>query len=284
MKFEALKVGELARRTDLTVRTLHHYDEIGLLKPSLHTEAGYRLYTRGDVARLQQVLSLRQLGFALEEIRDCLDRPGFAPLEVIRLHVARLREQIELQRKLCERLEALAEHFRTAEEVSADVFLYTIEVMTMIENYYTPEQMESFRKRREEAAAAGQEPAEIARQGQADWNALLAQYKADGEGHRPVRPPVAGAGEAPAGPGERLQRWRRGDRAEPQTTLDGAGRQALRPVRHRPEGDGVPRQGGRGGEEGLTRNSFSREPGASAAAALAPGSRLTVPAAPNRGG
>jgi MerR family transcriptional regulator, thiopeptide resistance regulator len=140
MKFEALKVGELARRTGLTVRTLHHYDEIGLLKPSLHTEAGYRLYTRCDVARLQQVLSLRQLGFALEEIRDCLDRPGFAPLEVIRRHVTRLREQIELQRKLCERLEALAEHFRAAEEVSADEFLQTIEVMTMIEKYGTPEQ------------------------------------------------------------------------------------------------------------------------------------------------
>ena len=174
MKFEALKVGELARRTGLTVRTLHHYDEIGLLKPSLHTEAGYRLYTRADVARLQQVLSLRQLGFALEEIRDCLDRPGFAPLEVIRLHVARLREQIELQRKLCERLEALAEHFRTAEEVSADAFLYTIEVMTMIENYYTPEQMESFRKRYEEAAASGQD---IAQQGTAAWNELLEQYR-----------------------------------------------------------------------------------------------------------
>src|SRR5215471_19289216 len=108
MKFGALKVGELARRTGLTVRTLHHYDEIGLLKPSLYTEAGYRLYTHADVARLQQVLSLRQLGFALEEVRDCLDRPGFAPLEVIRLHITRLREQIELQRKLCERLETLA--------------------------------------------------------------------------------------------------------------------------------------------------------------------------------
>ncbi len=141
MKFEALKVGELARRTGITVRALHHYDEIGLLKPSLHTDAGYRLYTAADVARLQQALSLRQLGFALEEVRDCLDRPGFAPLQVIRLHVTRLREQIELQRKLCERLEALAEHFRTAGEVSADEFLYTIEVMTMIERYYTPEQL-----------------------------------------------------------------------------------------------------------------------------------------------
>src|SRR3954452_18682683 len=102
MRFEALKVGELARRTGLTIRTLHHYDEIGLLKPSLHTESGHRLYTAGDVARLQQVLSLRQLGFSLEEVRACLDRPGFSPLEVLRLHVVRLREQIELQQKLCE--------------------------------------------------------------------------------------------------------------------------------------------------------------------------------------
>src|SRR5207247_2395288 len=139
MRFEALKVGELARRTGLTIRTLHHYDEIGLLKPSLHTEAGHRLYTADDVARLQQVVSLRQLGFSLGEVGACLDRPEFSPLEVIRLHVARLREQIEMQRGLCERLEGLAHSFRAAGEVSADEFLRTIEVMTMIENYYTAE-------------------------------------------------------------------------------------------------------------------------------------------------
>src|SRR5947209_11597817 len=138
MGFEGLKVGELARRTGLTVRTLHHYDEIGLLKPSLHTEAGHRLYTAGDVARLQQVLSLRQLGFPLEEIRDCVDRPYFAPREVIRLHVARLREQIELQRNLCARLEAIAAHLGTAGDVSAAELLRTIEVMTMTENLTTP--------------------------------------------------------------------------------------------------------------------------------------------------
>jgi DNA-binding transcriptional MerR regulator len=147
MKFEALKVGELAKRTGLTVRGLHHYDEISLLKPSLHTEAGYRLYTAADVARLQQVLSLRQLGFALDEVRDCLDRLGFAPLEVIRLHITRLRELIEMQRKLCERLEALTENLRAAVEVSADRFLYTIEVMTMIERYYTPEYSVSWKRR-----------------------------------------------------------------------------------------------------------------------------------------
>src|SRR5437870_4391373 len=122
MRFEALKVGELAKRTGLTVRTLHHYDAIGLLKPSLHTEAGHRLYAADDVARLQQVLSLRQLGFSLEEVRDCLNRPDFSPAMVIGLHLARLREQIALRQKLCERLEVIAALLGTAGEVSAEEF------------------------------------------------------------------------------------------------------------------------------------------------------------------
>jgi DNA-binding transcriptional MerR regulator len=173
MRFEALKVGELARRTGLTVRTLHHYDEIGLLKPSLHTGAGHRLYTAGDVARLQQVLSLRQLGFALEEVRDCLNRPDFSPLEVIGLHLARLREQIALRRQLCERLEVIAALLGTAGEVSADEFLQTIEVMTMMEKLYTPEQMKQF-------AEAGQRvgPEEI-RAVEEAWTALLAEVRAN---------------------------------------------------------------------------------------------------------
>jgi MerR family transcriptional regulator, thiopeptide resistance regulator len=186
--FEALKVGELARRTRLTIRTLHHYDEIGLLRPSLHTESGHRLYTAGDVARLQQVLSLRQLGFSLEEIRDCLNRPDFSPVELIERHLVRLREQVELQRKLCQRLEAIAAGLRTAGEVSAEEFLQTIEVMTMIESYYTPEQMESFRKRSAEAAAAG---VDLTQQGTAAWQELLAQLKVEMDsGTDPADPKV----------------------------------------------------------------------------------------------
>src|SRR5262245_20681517 len=188
MKFEALKVGELARRTGLTIRTLHHYDEIGLLKPSLHTEAGYRLYTAADIARLQQVLSLRQLGFSLEEVRDCLDRPGFSPLEVIRLHVARLREQIDLQRKLCERLEALAEHFRTAGEVSADEFLFTIKVMTMIEKYYTPEQLQQLEELRQ---AGGPEMEEAIQKAPQMWADLFADVKSAMEAGIPPEDPRA---------------------------------------------------------------------------------------------
>jgi DNA-binding transcriptional MerR regulator len=185
MRLGALKVGELARRTGLTVRTLHHYDEIGLLRPSLHTGSGHRLYTAGDVGRLQQVRALRQLGFSLEEVRDCLDRPGFSPLEVIRLHAARLREQIEMQRALVERLDALAARLSAAGEVPADEFLRTIEVMTMMENYYTPEQREFLKQRRE---ALGEE--RVA-QGPQDWAALIAEVRAEKEkGTDPADPKV----------------------------------------------------------------------------------------------
>src|SRR5262245_42437115 len=173
MRFEALKVGELARRTGLTIRTLHHYDEIGLLKPSLHTEAGHRLYTGRDIARLQQVISLRQLGFSLEEVRDCLNRPDFSPLEVIDLHRTRLGEQIELQRQLCERLDVIAANLRTAGEASAEEFLRTIEVMTMMEKLYTPEQMKQFQ---EAGALVGLEESRAVEEA---WTALLTEVRAN---------------------------------------------------------------------------------------------------------
>lgn len=145
------KIGELARRTGLSVRTLHWYDEIGLLTPSCHSEAGYRLYTAADVARLQQILSLRQLGFALEEVRACLDGADFSPLSLIDRHLARLREQIEVQRRLCERLASIAANLRAAEKVSVEDLLQTIEDMTMFEKYYTPEQLEALKQRRIQA-------------------------------------------------------------------------------------------------------------------------------------
>jgi DNA-binding transcriptional MerR regulator len=173
MRFQALKVGELARQTGLTIRALHHYDEIGLLRPSLHTESGHRLYTLKDMARLQQVMSLRQMGFSLEQVRDCLDRPDFSPQEVIRLHLARLREQMELQRQLCERLEAVAAVVRAAGEVSAEEFLRTIEVMTMVDKLYTSEQLKQFE---EVAKRVGPEEIQAV---QDAWMALLPEIQAN---------------------------------------------------------------------------------------------------------
>lgn len=195
MGFIPMKVGAVARRTGLTIRTLHHYDEIGLLRPSLHNDSGHRLYTAADVARLQQVLSLRQLGLSLDETRACLDRPEFNAVETIRLHLARLRERIEVQKRLCDRLENIAAHFNAAEEVSADEFFQAIEEMTMMDKVYTPEQQEQLKKRAEEIG-----PDRI-RQGSEDWAELIAAVRAEMEkGTDPAAPEV----QALAGRWQRL--------------------------------------------------------------------------------
>ena len=65
-------IGEVAALAHVSVRTLHHYDEIGLLSPRLRTDAGYRRYTAADIERLHQILFYRELGFPLERIADVL--------------------------------------------------------------------------------------------------------------------------------------------------------------------------------------------------------------------
>jgi len=83
---QAMKIGELAKQTGLVVRTLHYYDEIGLLSPSRRTDSEHRLYERQDIVRLQKILSLRQLGLSLKEIHDCLEKPDYSLLKTIDLH------------------------------------------------------------------------------------------------------------------------------------------------------------------------------------------------------
>jgi DNA-binding transcriptional MerR regulator len=81
----AFTVGELARLTGITVRALHHYDEIGLVVPSQRTASGYRLYDDADVMRLQLVLLFRELGLPLDEIAFAIDEAGTRE-ELLRKH------------------------------------------------------------------------------------------------------------------------------------------------------------------------------------------------------
>lgn len=153
MAIEVWRVGELSRRSGLSVRTLHPYDAIGLLSPVHRSKAGYRLYTPTDVTRLQQIRSLRGLGFPLGEIRNLLDRADVSPAHVIDLHIRRLKEHVALQSELCRRLEGIAAHFSEAKEVTPDTFFQVMELMSMMEKiktYYTPEQLETLEQRRQE--------------------------------------------------------------------------------------------------------------------------------------
>ncbi|MCE9561852.1 MAG: MerR family transcriptional regulator [Planctomycetes bacterium] len=173
------KVGELATRTGLTVRTLHHYDAIGLLSPSVRTDSahgsGHRLYTAADVSRLHQILCLKQLGFGLEQIKEYMTRADYDPKQVVRLHLEKVREQAAELAELGQRLQGLSEVLDRAEAVSPETFLQTIEAMTMIEKYYTPEQLKQLEDRRKEGGEAMEE---TIRQGPQMWADLFADVKA----------------------------------------------------------------------------------------------------------
>ncbi len=99
-------IGELADLAGVTVRTLHHYDRIGLVRPSHRTAAGYRCYTDADADRLAQILGYRELGFGLEAIRTILDEPDTDPRE----HLRRLLgERIDRLRRIVSAIDTTLE-------------------------------------------------------------------------------------------------------------------------------------------------------------------------------
>ena len=98
-------VKQVSELTGVSVRTLHHYDEIGLLKPAKVTEAGYRLYDDASLQRLHAIMLLKELQFPLKEIRKILDSPGFDPMQA-------LQQQIELLELQKQPLEDLISHAR----------------------------------------------------------------------------------------------------------------------------------------------------------------------------
>jgi DNA-binding transcriptional MerR regulator len=182
---EQWRVGEVAKRTGISVRTLHHYESIGLLIPKARTEAGHRLYSAEDLVRLQQIRSLQQLGFGLGKIREALLRLNFSPLQVVRLHRERLAQQIQHQQRLVMRLQSVEQALAHAETPSVEELFYTLEAMNMFEKYYTPEQLQALQAR---ATEIGEDRiAEVT----AIWPTLIAQVRqAMQDGLDPTSEPV----------------------------------------------------------------------------------------------
>ncbi len=100
-------VHEVSDFTGVSVRTLHYYDEIGLLKPAHVTEAGYRLYGEDELRRLSLILLFRELRFPLKEIKSILDDPDFDEKEALRAQIALLT----MEKERTERLLALADDY-----------------------------------------------------------------------------------------------------------------------------------------------------------------------------
>ncbi|MBB2958264.1 MerR family transcriptional regulator [Pseudoclavibacter helvolus] len=122
MTEETMQIGKLADRTGMSIRSLRHYDEIGLLVPSARTEGGFRLYTAEDEERLLLIRRMKPLGYSLEQMRELLDvvdeleahpedTENRARLDEIRAEAlerqAKLRKQVAAADEFVERLAAL---------------------------------------------------------------------------------------------------------------------------------------------------------------------------------
>jgi DNA-binding transcriptional MerR regulator len=170
------QASEFAERAGVTVRTLHHYDRLGLLKPSGRTAAGYRLYGERDFARLQQIITLKFIGFPLNQIRKLLDRRDFDLPKIFRFQ----RQVMEEKRKqLDEAIKALdwaAYIVNAGNHPGPEVFKKIIEVINMSKDmewtkkYYSEEA--------QAAIANRQVPQEVIEQGQRDWAALIEEVEA----------------------------------------------------------------------------------------------------------
>jgi DNA-binding transcriptional MerR regulator len=160
---ESLTVGGLARLAGVTVRTLHHYDEIGLVVPSGRTDNQYRTYGQGEIERLQEVLFLRELGFALDEIKSIVGRPGYNRAEAL----ARQRELLEAK---AERLLVMVDAVDRAAQMERIGTRMSSEEMFEVFGGFDPTEYEAEAKERwGETDAYKQSAQRTSRYGKEDW-------------------------------------------------------------------------------------------------------------------
>lgn len=165
-------VAQIARRTGISVRTLHHYEAQGVLVPARRSDKGYRLYGAAELKRLQHVLALRALGFSLAETRECLDADALSFAAALRRQIVRLREAVARQSELLVHLEFVADAADRGHPIDAETLLISIEASNIMEKYLTQEQLDQVKRRGEEIG-----PARI-REVEQTWPTVIAGMQA----------------------------------------------------------------------------------------------------------
>lgn len=154
----------------MTVRALHHYDDIGLLSPSERTSAGHRRYTEADVRRLYRLRALRSLGLSLPDIGSVLSQTADDG-DSLRQVLERQREAIAYKAAQLQQLQDQIQHLvcrlNASRRPDADELLNLLERMTVFENYFTPEQQAKLAERRGHLGDEGVE------QAKSDWTDLV---------------------------------------------------------------------------------------------------------------
>lgn len=190
-----MQVGELARRSGLTVRTLHHYDEIGLLKPSVRSESGYRMYAAQDVARLHAIQALRHLGLPLAEIAPILDGRNVRPEAIIDQQMEALQRRVREATELHDRLALLRDGILAGKNPDIGDWVESLSLMATFGKYFSAGELKTIFTRY----------AEIER----EWLALLPEVR--------VHMDAGGTVDSPQGQAltrrwtQLMMRWMRGD-------------------------------------------------------------------------
>jgi len=133
-----MRIGEIAKHTGVTVRTLQYYDKEGLLTPSAQSEGGYRLYTQKDAVKLLHILMMKELGFSLSDIKKqqgSLDTPAHV-VDMLTEHAAALRHKINTLTKSLDAVEALKAEVAQVETVDYMKYVAIYENLRMENEYY----------------------------------------------------------------------------------------------------------------------------------------------------
>ena len=179
----AMRASDFAAQAGVSVRTLHHYDRLGLLRPS-RSAAGYRIYSQRDFARLQQIVTLKFIGLPLKQIREFLDRDarhkrnGFRAAEAFRVQ----RRLLELKREqINSAIAALTRAERmlagATEEPGYSLFCEILEVIAMHNNTEWEKVHAKYFTEEQRADMAGRADPQLAAEGTRKWTALIAEVE-----------------------------------------------------------------------------------------------------------
>lgn len=165
-------VSQVARMAHVTVRTLHHYDEIGLLAPSGRSRSGYRLYNDQDLRRLHRILLFRELGFSLEEIRGALEDPAFDQGEALRRQRVLLEEQIRRKEAVIRALDITLHALEEGHDMDA------MQMFDGFEDFDHAQYADEAKERWGETDAWKESTRRAKSYGKAEWAALKAEIDA----------------------------------------------------------------------------------------------------------
>jgi len=162
----------LAKMAGVSVWTLHHYDQIGLLKPSARTEAGYRLYGEPDLLRLQQILFFKELDMPLDEVRHILDDPGFDRVTALKHHRQLLHRRMERLTRLLKTIDRTIDRLTEDDMTLTDQELY---------EGFTTEQIERYKREARamyDPALVEESERRVKKMSRAEWKAVGAEGEA----------------------------------------------------------------------------------------------------------